>query len=208
MNINNGLGTQPTSYGFGDWQTRFPDDGNTGTENPKSDSERIQRIAYLEQKVEQLRDMVRNCDAVVDRAKDKVTRLRERVRSLNERAYQAEGKYNRLNNEQGRLEGKQAGIRAKRRRIESQLNQDPQNSYLRSELERLEDERWRVVDELDRVSNAKSNTHDKWRSLESSAREADYDLSEAVNAVDARERDWVARKEQLAQHERELASLR
>lgn len=206
-------GSSPSSadvsgYGFGDWQNRFPNENRTGTENPTNDAERTRRISHLENEIYKLRDIVRNADSKVDEARNRVDRLENRLSQLRNQANEWEGKYNRLNNEQGGLEGKQAAIREKRRNIEERMRANPNDPYLKAEWQQLDNERWQIVDELGRVTDQKNNANDKRHEYFNAARETDYELNSARNAVDERIRDRDTRKQQLAQFEDELRNLK
>lgn len=191
------------SSGYNSWENRFPEDTRTGTENPSNDAEKTQRIAYLENKIYELKELVRGCDAAVDEAKGNVDRLENLVRDLTYKINEAEGRHNRLNSEQGGLEGKQAGVRARREAIESTPNWRRNDSLVR-EWESLDTQRWNILDELGRVTDAKGRAWDQLNDLKSSQQQAEWDLSSARDTVNTRQDDWVARKEQLSELENEL----
>jgi chromosome segregation ATPase len=213
MSFISSFGSTETAsgYGFGDWGNRFPDDTNTGTENPKTDPEKVQRIQYLENKVYQLKEMVRNADTKVYNAKQKVSDLESKLSQAKENAYNYREKHLSLGRKKAGLEGKRDGNKQKIRDLNERLRHTSDTwtiNEIKAEINQRENARWTIADQI-------SNTTDQYYNATEKMNEWDNRVQSTSNTLEnARENVWTvkenlrARKEQLAHHQQELSSLK
>ena len=213
MSFISSFGSSETvsGYGFGDWGNRFPDDTNTGTENPKTNPEKVQRIQYLENKVYELKEMVRNADTKVYNAKEKVSNLESKLSRAKENAYNYREKHLQLGRKMKGLEGKRDGNKHKLRALKERLRSCTDTwtiNDIKAEINQRENARWTIADQL-------SNTTDQYRSATEKMYEWENRVESTSNSLsNARDNVWtvkenlVARKEQLAHHQQELSSLK
>lgn len=213
MSFISSFGSSETvsGYGFGDWGKKFPDDTNTGTENPKTNPEKTQRIQYLEHKIDQLKDKVRYADTKVYEAKEKVSNLENKLSQAKDKAYNYREQHLSLGRKMKGLEGKRDGNKAEIRRLKERLR-DCRDTWTRNdiqnEINQRENARWTIADEL-------SNVTDRYRDATEKMYEWENRVDRVSNELDnARENVWTVRdnlrlrKEQLADHQRELSSLK
>lgn len=208
LNTNTG---SVTSYGFGDWGNRFPGDTNTGTENPKTNPERTQRIQYLENKVYQLKDIVRSADAQLNAAENKVNELSNQLSSAKERAYSSRQKHLELGNKKAGLEGQIAGNKQKIRDLEERLR-DTTDTWtandLRSQLEQRQNNRWALADQLSSTTNAYYSATESMHAADNEVSQLSNSLSSAKDNIWTVKENARARQEQLTAHVNELNNLK
>ena len=138
-----------TGFGFGDWGNKLPDDTNTGTENPKTNPEKTQRIQYLENKIYQLKETVRNADTKVYNAEQKVSNLQSKLSSAKEKAYNYREKHLSLGRKVEGLKGKRDGNKQRIRELDQRIAncRDAWTcNELKAEREQRNNARWTIAD--------------------------------------------------------------
>lgn len=193
------------------WGNRFPGDANSGTENPKTNPEKVQRIAYLENKVYQLRDMVKNASYTVDQAVNKVDSLKNELSQTKNDAYNYREKSLKYGREKAGLEGKIAGNKQRIYELEQRLphaNDTWTINEIKNEISQRQDARWTLSSELSNVTSAYYSATESMHSADNKVRDLEYQLGQAQNNVYTVREDMRLRKEQLQQHESELSQLK
>lgn len=198
-----------TSYGFGDWQNRFPD--HSGTENPRDDVEKIQRIRHLEQKIYELNETVRNCDYKLDSARNKVDTVRDNLSWAKEAAYDARQRHLELGRKKAGLEGKVAGNKRKLRELKDRLswtNDEWTRRDIKQEIARREDMRWTLDSQLSETTNSYYSATERMHEQDNKVSNLDRKLDSAIDNVERCREDCRLKKEKLADYKSELQELK
>lgn len=198
-----------TSYGFGDWQNRFPD--HSGTENPKNDVEKIQRIRHLEQKIYELNEQVRNSDYKLDQAKNRVDTLRDNLSYAKDSAYNSRQRHLELGRKKAGLEGKIAGNKQHLRELKDRLewtNDEWTKRDIKQEISRRENLRWELDSQLSDTTSSYYEATERMHEQERKVSQLETSLDQAINNVDRCREDSRLKKEKLEDYRRELSNLK
>lgn len=196
-------------WGSSSWRHRFPD--NSGTKDPRTDPERVQRIAYLEREVYQMEDAVRQADYNLDQAKRRVDELKNELSRTRDEAYRAREQHLELGKKVAGLQGKQAGNKERIRVLEEKLRYATDTwtiNDIKNELAQRQNDRWTIADEISRTTDAYRSATDRMNTLESRTNELSRELDSANDNVWRVQDDNRAKKERLAEFKAELSRLK
>lgn len=196
-------------WGSSSWRHRFPD--NSGTKDPRTDPERVQRIAYLEQQIYQMEDQVRQADYNLDQAKRRVDELKNDLSRTRDEAYRAREQHLEYGKQVAGLQGKQAGNKERIRVLEERLRYATDTwtiNDIKNELNQRQNDRWTIADEISRATDAYRSATDRMNTLERRTNELSRELDSASDNVWRVQDDNKLKKERLAAFKSELSSLK
>lgn len=193
---------------YSEWENRFPD--HSGTENPRNNPERTQRIQYLENQIYNLQQEQKQCDYKHTQAQKKVTNLQYKLEDARSKGSEARAKSHEWSNELGRREGRQLANKERLTEIDSLLrytNDEWSRRELIRERGQRTDARWELANKVSEATDKYRDWTAKMHKWESKTTEYEWDLSDAQYAVTDAVEVCRLKKQKLEEFQGELSSL-